>query len=94
MGKRRMRRRFEAAFKARVALAAIRGDKTLSIAEQCALLDLLRSTYYHAGVGESAENLALMRVIDEQYLDRTLQLIRSWGPANTALISMKERRRC
>jgi transposase len=30
MGKKRMRRRFEAAFKARVALAAIRGDKTLS----------------------------------------------------------------
>ena len=30
MGKKRMRRRFEAAFKARVALAALRGDKTLS----------------------------------------------------------------
>jgi putative transposase len=29
---------------------------------------LPRSTYYHAGVGESAENLALMRMIDEQYL--------------------------
>ena len=29
MGKKRMRRRFEAAFKARVALAAVRGDKTL-----------------------------------------------------------------
>jgi putative transposase len=151
MGKKRMRRRFEAAFKATVALAAIRGDKTLSelasehqvhanlisqwkrrllanvarvfeepeddarqdhqavveelhlqvgklhveldwlkkklpsstaerrrwiepvdqclsVADQCAIVGLPRSTYYHAGVGESDENLALMRVIDEQYL--------------------------
>lgn len=30
MGKKRMRKRYEAAFTARVALAAIRGDKTLS----------------------------------------------------------------
>lgn len=30
MGKRRMRKRYEAAFKARVALAAVRGDRTLS----------------------------------------------------------------
>ena len=30
VGKKRMRKRYEAAFKARVALAAVRGDKTLS----------------------------------------------------------------
>jgi len=30
MGKKRMRRRFEAVFKARVALAALKDDKTLS----------------------------------------------------------------
>jgi transposase-like protein len=30
MGKRRMRKRYEAAFKARVAVAALKGDKTLS----------------------------------------------------------------
>ena len=30
MGKRRMRKRYEATFKARVALAALKGDKTLS----------------------------------------------------------------
>jgi putative transposase len=41
----------------------------MSIGEQCALLGLSRSTYYHAGVGESDENLALMRMIDEQYLE-------------------------
>jgi len=32
------------------------------------LLELPRSTYYHAGQGESAANLRLMRLIDEQYL--------------------------
>ncbi len=45
------------------------GDAALSVAQQCALVGLPRSTYYHAGVGESQENLALMRVIDEQYLE-------------------------
>jgi putative transposase len=44
------------------------GDERLSITQQCELLDLPRSTYYHAGVGESDENLQLMRLIDEQYL--------------------------
>jgi putative transposase len=44
------------------------GDKRLSVTQQCRLLDLPRSTYYHAGVGESDENLKLMRLIDEQYL--------------------------
>ena len=32
------------------------------------MLGLPRSTYYHAGLGESAANLKLMRLIDEQYL--------------------------
>ena len=45
------------------------GDPRLSVAEQCAIVGLPRSTYYHAGVGESKENLALMRVIDAQYLE-------------------------
>ncbi len=44
------------------------GDARVSVAEQCQLVGLPRSTYYHVGVGESDENLALMRVIDEQYL--------------------------
>jgi putative transposase len=38
------------------------------VSDQCRLLELPRSTYYHAGLGESAENLRLMRIIDEQYL--------------------------
>ena len=40
----------------------------MSVAAQCELLDLARSTYYYEPASESAENLALMRRIDEQYL--------------------------
>jgi putative transposase len=40
----------------------------LSVARQCELLELPRSTWYYAPAGESAENLALMRAIDRQYL--------------------------
>jgi putative transposase len=40
----------------------------LSVSRQCALLDLNRSTYYLRPAVESAENLRLMRLIDEQYL--------------------------
>ena len=40
----------------------------MSVARQCELLGLPRSTRYYRPVGESAENLALMRRIDEQYL--------------------------
>jgi putative transposase len=40
----------------------------LTIARQCALVGLARSTRYYRPAGESVENLALMRAIDEQYL--------------------------
>jgi len=40
----------------------------LSIRRQCELVGLARSTWYYRPAGESAENLALMRRIDEQYL--------------------------
>ena len=39
----------------------------LSIARQCELVGLARSSYYYQGAGESAENLHLMRLLDEQY---------------------------
>jgi putative transposase len=39
----------------------------ISIARQCDLLGLSRSTYYYHARGESAENLQLMRLLDEQY---------------------------
>ena len=40
----------------------------LSIVRQCELLGLPRSTYYYELASESAENLELMRRLDEQYL--------------------------
>jgi putative transposase len=40
----------------------------LSIRRQCELLGLNRATLYYEPAGESAENLHLMRLIDEQYL--------------------------
>jgi putative transposase len=39
------------------------------VAAQCELLELARSTYYYEPASESAENLVLMRRIDEQYLN-------------------------
>jgi len=43
----------------------------LSVARQCALAGLARSSYYFTPTAtESAENLALMRKIDELYLQR------------------------
>ena len=39
----------------------------LSIVEQCRLSGVSRSGLYYTPVGESAENIALMRLLDEQY---------------------------
>jgi len=41
----------------------------LSIVRQCALVSISRSSYYDPGAAETTENLALMRVIDEQFLE-------------------------
>jgi len=41
----------------------------LSVARQCELVGLPRSTWYYEPIGETAENLALMRQIDELYLE-------------------------
>lgn len=42
----------------------------MSVRRQCQLIGLGRATYYREPSGESAENLALMRLIDEQYTAR------------------------
>src|ERR671939_1830243 len=39
----------------------------LSIARQCDLVGLSRSSYSYSSEGETAENLPLMRLLDEQY---------------------------
>lgn len=47
------------------------GQTQLSIVRQCGLAGVSRSSYYYEPLGtETAENLDLMRVIDQLYLDR------------------------
>ena len=41
----------------------------LPITEQCRWLSISRSSFYHELKGETALNLALMRQIDEQFLE-------------------------
>ena len=45
------------------------GHRQLSIVRQCALASISRSSFYHRPVGEAAETLALMRLIDAQFLE-------------------------
>ena len=45
-----------------------RDHPELSLSRQCRLLSISRSSLYHAPQGESAENLELMRRIDELFL--------------------------
>jgi putative transposase len=42
-------------------------DAALSLARQCALLGMARSSWYYQPQGASRENLELMRMLDEQY---------------------------
>lgn len=44
-----------------------RGQSEISVRRQCELLGVNRSGLYYAPVGESEENLGLMRLLDEQY---------------------------
>jgi len=41
----------------------------LSVVRQCELVSISRSGFYYQPVGETAENLALMRLIDAQFLE-------------------------
>jgi putative transposase len=45
-------------------------DCQWSVRQQCELLSLNRATWYYTAATESAENLCLMRLIDEQYMRR------------------------
>ena len=46
-----------------------KGHPRLSVATQCRLLSIPRSTFYHRPAGETAENLALMVLIDRQFME-------------------------
>jgi putative transposase len=45
------------------------GHPRLSIVRQCELAAISRATFYRRPAGESAETLALMRLIDETFLE-------------------------
>ncbi len=45
-------------------------DHKLSMRKQCELLQLSRSRLYYQPVGESAENLRFMEIIDKQFWKR------------------------
>jgi putative transposase len=45
------------------------GYADLSIASQCEALSISRSSFYYVPRGESVENLAIMRLLDQQYFD-------------------------
>jgi len=45
------------------------GHPGLSIGKQCALLSISRSSFYYTPKGKTALHLALMRRIDEQFLE-------------------------
>jgi putative transposase len=47
----------------------IKENEKISIRHQCDLLEINRSTVYYKPVGESEENLQIMRLMDEHYLD-------------------------
>ena len=68
----------------------------LSITRQCRLLSIARSSFYYEGTGESPLNLCLMRVIDEQFLERPFygsrQMTR-WLRRQGAPVSRKRVRR-
>jgi len=53
----------------------------LSVSQQCELLELSRSSFYYEPATESAENLALMALIDREYTDhpfRGSRSMRAW----------------
>lgn len=55
--------------------------QVLSIRRQCELISLARSSYYREPMPESSENLALMRLIDEEYTRHPFygsRKIRAW----------------
>jgi len=66
------------------------GDTSLSVRRQCELLGLNRSSLYYVPAAESAENLRLMRLLDEEYTRHPFQgsrrmtqwLVRQGEPVN------------
>lgn len=72
------------------------GHRGLSIGKQCALLSISRSSFYYAPKGETEMNLALMRLIDEPFLETPFYGVRqmTWHLRNEGhLVNEKRIRR-
>ena len=65
------------------------GHPGLSIGKQCALLSISRSSFYYRPKGETALNFALMRRIDEQFLETPFYGVRqmTWHLRNDGVIN-------
>lgn len=50
-------------------ITCISKDEQLSVRRQCALLEINRSNFYYQPAEESQENLHIMRLMDEHYLE-------------------------
>ena len=50
----------------------------LPVSRPCALVGISRSAFYGPGKGESPLNLALMRLIDAQFLERRVKEAGRW----------------
>ena len=53
-------------------------NQSISMVKQCELLGISRSGYYYSPRPESPENLAIMRLMDEQYLKTPFYGARRW----------------
>ncbi len=76
----------------------IERDGPVSLSRQCALLGVSRSSRYYRPKGESAENLALMRRMDELHMaypfygSRQLMRVKSCASAAAWAMSLRQRR--
>lgn len=61
-----LKKKLPASAEAKRALVDV-GHPQLSVRRQCELLDLNRSSLYYVAAAESADNLRLMRLLDEEY---------------------------
>lgn len=64
-------------------------DHELSQRRQCVLLQLTRSSLYYRAVGESAENLRFMEIIDRQFLETPW-----YGSRQMARIMQRQGHKC
>ena len=76
------------------AVALVNKDmEDISLMRQCELLELPRSSYYYEPVPESAQNLGLMRLIDELHLEHPYYgVLRIREELSTAEVPLNEKR--